>query len=699
MNHANRKEAALAAVETPRRLVSKTVGGISFDDFYDWLSADNTEALQWQQQQVAEAVAFARSVPFFKDLVDAIKPLLPDSLSWVGAKTEVGGRWFWTGRNDAGTALALRTSRDRDEDGEVLLDAAQLSTERGDDLPTTLSRPIPSPDGRWVAVAVTAGATGTASSVELPILDPTRPGHIEARIPVSPGSGGPGWLPDGRGLFISGRAEDGSHTLSFHAIDGHRQSPSFTFPLTDLPTTVPGIIPQVSPGGTHVLALSGLHEHVAAMIGDLRTGGQRPFRPADFDGELYGDWLDDDTYVAIATDEPHGRVVAIPVATSTDTSTWRELVPAGELVLRALHVVRGHLVVSALHDVALDIRVYTTDGQLVGVAPLPPASSSLDLTGPYRLRSTADSFCFPANSFTMADTTYELDVETLDLHVIEAGQRLDGVAIERYFATSVDGTQIPYFVVSRDDLDRAEPHPTLVNAYGGFNFPFVPTFLAENTPFVQAGGYYVRANLRGGSEYGRRWFEAGRLHHKLRTFDDLRAVAEDLVTRGFASSDMLAFQGTSHGGLLAGVAVVLQPELWRVVVPIVPMLDVIELAPPGPIGDMIRSTAREEYGLADNPEDAKVLFSYSPYHNVRDGVAYPAVFQVICEKDLACPPRGGRRFTAALQHCSTSGRPVLLRVWDGLGHLRDDPEIDSELHAEWLAFVMHELGMHNSARH
>lgn len=679
----------MPAFETPRRRVTKTVGKVRFDDFYDWLSPDSQESLQWQQRQVAEAVAFARSVPFFQDLVDAIKPLLPGFRSFLGAKIRVGGRWFWTGHNDAGTALALRTARATDEEGEVLLDAAQLGAERGDDLPTMLFRPVPSPDGRWVAVAV--GLNQPALTGEFVVLDPARPGQIHARIPGS--SGSLGWLPDGGGLFMPGRAEDGGHTLTFHALSGDPQCPDFIFALVDAPSTIPGMFPQVSPGGTRVLAVSGHHEHVACVIGDLTTGDQRRFCPENFDGELHGDWLDEQTYVAIATDEPHGRVVAIPVATSTDRSTWRELIPPGELILRSLQVVRGRLVVAALDDVALDIRVYLPDGRLVGVAPLPVASASLELTGPYRLRPRADSFFFMANTFTSADRTYEVDVETLDLHAVEAGQHLEGIGVERHFATSADGTQVPYFVVGRDDLDRSEPRPTLVSAYGGLNFPFVPSFLAENTPFVRAGGFYVRAILRGGSEYGRTWYEAGKRRHRHRTFEDLRAVAEDLVAKGLATSDTLAFQGTSLGGLTAGVAVVLQPDLWRAVIPVVPVLDAIEPAPPGPIGDMLRSFFEAEFGSVSDPDEAKVLLSYSPYHNVRDGVAYPAVFQVLGEKDIQCPPRGGRRFTAALQHSSSSGRPVLLRVWEGVSHVRDDLDVDSELHAEWLAFVMQELGM------
>ncbi|MCP2166632.1 prolyl oligopeptidase family serine peptidase [Goodfellowiella coeruleoviolacea] len=682
----------MSPTPTPRQPVTRAVGGITFTDPYDWLRSDTEESLRWQERQTAATTTALEDLPV-AELAEAIKPALRDFIAGaLGGRVLVGGRWFWLGQDDAGTGQAIRVSDDRDDPGRVVIDAARLTAQRGDGRPSTLVYLQPSPDGRLVAFSESVGGApfGVYRVVEVDS------GHLlDVSVPTLQGNAAlPAWLPDGSGFYLHGRAADGGHQLLFAPVaPGTPERPPVSFALADVPATVTGLVPQVSPDGRHVLVVTSPHQHVATMIGDERTGRWRPFTPEGFDAELHGDWLDDDTYVAIATDTPRGRLVAIPVATSTDPATWRELVPTGDLVLRGVQVVRGRLVVSALRDVSLDIRVHQPDGTLVGRAPLPPASASLGLVGPGRLRPPSAAFLFSASTFTTAYTTCELDVDNAALEVVEAGADLPGIVVEQSFATSADGTRVPYFVVARADLDRTVPQPTLVNAYGGFNLPWVPAFLAENAPFVQAGGVFVQASLRGGSEYGRDWYEAGRGRAKQHTFDDLRAVAEDLIARGIATPDRLAFHGASNGGLVAGVAITQQPDLWRAVVAQVPVLDVLEPVTDGPGAEIIRSFYEQEYGSPDNPEDAAAIHAYSPCHNVRDGVSYPAVFQIFGATDISCPVRHGRRFTAALQHATTSGHPVLLRVWDDVGHGSLDPEVSARQQAEWLAFVMRELGM------
>jgi prolyl oligopeptidase len=205
---------------------------------------------------------------------------------------------------------------------------------------------------------------------------------------------------------------------------------------------------------------------------------------------------------------------------------------------------------------------------------------------------------------------------------------------------------------------------------------------------------YIHSNLRGGAQFGREWYNAGRLHNKQNTFDDLFAVAEDVITVGIASADRLAFKGDSNGGLLAGVAIVQRPDLWRVVVPGIPPLDMMETLPDDELTTPgTRAIFAEDYGDPTNPSDAPVSYAYSPYHNIRDDVDYPAVLQLFGERDFGCRPFNGRKFTARLQAATTSDRPVLLRVWRNTGHGPREPEIAARWHAEWLGFVMYHLGM------
>ncbi|ONI79647.1 hypothetical protein ALI144C_23015 [Actinosynnema sp. ALI-1.44] len=671
-------------IDTPRRPVNKTIGGVAFTDPYDWLGADTEEVRSWQDKQVDAAVTAIRASPHFEPTLRALRDLPSAVDGALGAPVAVAGREFRIGRNGDGTAQAIRVT---DGSGErVLLDAADVTARRGDGRPTTFLYAIPSPDGRRLAFSHSAGGEpfGHYGVVDVDsghLLDVAEPAMQGNMLRVE-------WLPDGSGFFLHGRTADGRHALRFAAVTGDVHHPEAIFEFGDVSPTALGLTPQVSPSGRFVLGVTVPHEYVASVIGDLTTGHWRRFTPVDFTQELHGTWLDDETYLAIVTDTPRGRVVAIPVATSTDQETWTEIIPAGDRVLRSLDIVGGRIVVSALKDVALDISVHEPDGTLVGTAPLPPASASYGLVLD-RVRPRSDNFSFYANTFTTADTLYQLDVADLRLDVLQAGRELAGITSEQFFATSKDGTRIPYFVLAGPGGNRGKP--ALVNAYGGFNIPWLPVFLGDNTPFVQAGGIYVRATLRGGSEYGRDWYESGRRQHKQNVFDDLRAVAEDLLARGIAST--LAFHGASNGGLVAGVAATQQPDLWRAVVAQVPVLDVLEPLAGVDGAEAIRAVYAKDYGDPDDPGDAPVLAAYSPYHNVQPGVAYPAVLQVIGEHDIGCPPVQGRKFTAALQHASTSDHPVLLRVWRDVGHGSIDPAIAAETRAEILAFLLDQLGI------
>ncbi|ALG10289.1 prolyl oligopeptidase family serine peptidase [Kibdelosporangium phytohabitans] len=670
----------MRSIETPRRPVSKTIGAVTFTDPYDWLNADTEEVRRWQDSQVDQAVTAIRSSPHFGPILEAVRDLPSGVDGALGAPLAIAGKEFRIGRNEEGTAQALLV------DDRVLIDAAELTARRGDGRPTTLLYAIPSPDGRRVAFSHAAGGEpfGHYGVVEV------ETGHLWniAELTMQGNMLRAEWLPDGTGFFLHGRAPDGRHALRFAAVtDDAVRHPDAVFESGDVSPTALGLTPQVSPSGRFVLGVTVPHEYVASVIGDLTTGQWRRFAPGDFTEELHGVWLDDDTYLAIVTDTPRGRVVAIPVATSTDRQTWTEIIAAGDRVLRSLDIVDGRLIVTALKDVSLDISVHEPDGTLIGTAPLPPASASYGLVLD-RVRPRADRFTFYANTFTTSDTLYQLDVADLSLEVRQAGRELDGITVEQFFATSKDGARIPYFVLAGPDGNRGKP--ALVNAYGGFNIPWLPVFLGDNTPFVRAGGIYVRANLRGGGEYGRDWYEAGRREHKQNAFDDLRAVGEDLIARGIAST--LAFHGASNGGLVAGVAVTQQPDLWRAVVAQVPVLDVLEPLSGVEGAEAIRAVYAKDYGNPDDPADARVLAAYSPYHNVRPDVAYPAVLQVLGEHDIGCPPVRGRKFTAALRHASTSGHPVLLRIWKDAGHGSLDPVIATETRAEVLTFLLDQLG-------
>ena len=280
-----------------------------------------------------------------------------------------------------------------------------------------------------------------------------------------------------------------------------------------------------------------------------------------------------------------------------------------------------------------------------------------------------------------------------------------------------DGVEVPVKLVYRDDLDLTRPQPTLIYAYGAYNYASVPAYLGLFAPFVQCGGVFAFAHLRGGGEYGLEWWRAGHHEHKQTSFDDIYAVAEGLIAERQTTPKQLAIVGLSNGGVNVCVAVAQRPELFKAAVALAPQCDLLRygrdpVSGGAPIeghhrglhvnGGTWRDLDWGRQSLGDPvPRDPQAHFpesqypdpfAYSPYHNLRDGESYPATLIVCGSEDVWCPPWHGRKFAARLHRANASSNPVLFRVWDGAGHsapFHDEPE----RLAEWLGFIMHHLDL------
>jgi prolyl oligopeptidase len=665
--------------------VRKTIGGVTFEDRFAHLHEDTPEALAWQWARDAKAQAAAEASPNYEP---ARRRLL--ELSAGGGfvtPRKRGGLWFVRANVDGDEVLQV--SETAAGGGRTLFSGRAIGEEAGGQAQMAWTEP--SPKGGFVAQGwgVDGDMTGTWSVVE------TATGRRVLDTPAISYSGArPGWLPDESGFWLDGRTQEGLHRLRFVPVaPGAAERPDVVLPESLVEAKHSGLTAQVSPDGRRAVLVTEPHEHVALVLLDLQTLQARRFLPDGWDGECDGSWLDDDTYVArVNGDAPRGRVVAIPVATSRDPKTWRELVPESDGFIGWAGIIGGKLYVGDLVDVSLRVRVFDLDGRLIETLPLESPGSSPSMLLERAIRPT-DALAITHATFTRSGVLMVHTPETGRLEQVgEARHRLDGVSAELRFAASRDGTRIPYFIIRRNDLP-AGPQPTLVYAYGGFNISQLPAFPTSHVPFIEAGGVYVQASLRGGAEYGKAWHEAGRLLNKQNTFDDLRAVAEALIADGVSTPDRMAFQGASNGGLLAGVAIVQQPDLWAAVAPVVPIFDMLEPLPDTAAIAGVRAIFYEDYGDPSVPEHAASTVKWSPYHNVADGVAYPAVYQVFGEQDLGCMPFHGRKFTARLDEADVGGKPIHLRVWRNTGHGVMDPAKSAAYTAEWLAFLMDQVGL------
>ena len=677
--------------ETPLRPVTKTIGAVTFVDPYDWLQRDTPEALDWMWRRDAEAQVAAQAWPGHAALKGALTQAQDAGASAaLQAPRRVAGKWIHVRASTSGGMPCLWLSDALNDPGRLVVESSALAGPGDEAASTRFHWFEPSPNGEYVACAVVSRGemVGTWRVVELAT------GRVlDFSVPAVAYNGAlPGWLPDASGFYLGDRLEDGRHRVGFHPIKpGVPARPERVFEWGEIPANVSGVTVEMSPDGSRAFALAGPHERIAYMVGELASNDWRPFLPPHHEGECQGVWQGNDEVVARVHDDdfPQGRVVAMPVATSRDAATWRTVVPPSRAIIKAVTVIDGHVCLAEVLDCAARFRVISLADRTERIVPLEgPGTSFVAML--MRRFEHSDAMVFDFGSFVQATAHYHYDVATGRLQTVGAPpKRIDGIRVAQHFARSIDGTQVPYFLVHREDLDLSRPNPALINAYGGFNAAWMPLPLGHLAPFIEAGGILVHANLRGGGEYGKHWHDSGRLASKWNVFADLFAVADQVIQDGLTEPRLFAMSGASNGGLLAGAAIVHRPDLWRVVVPVVPIFDQLEPLPREPQFDAVRAIFLEDYGDPDHPVMSKVLHSYSPYHNVKEGTAYPAVYQVFGEKDLGCMPFNGRKFTAALRAATTSGLPVHLRVWKDVGH--GSGTNDEAI--EWLGFVMQQLGM------
>lgn len=665
--------------------VQKTIGGVAFEDRFAHLHEDSAEVLDWQWESDRIAQEASQASPNYSAVRDRMLELSSgDGLFSVRKR---GGLWFALATEDGD--MVMRVSETPGGPSRTIMSKRE-ATEAAGAHEALMLMFEPSPDGRFVAISL--GFDGSPMG-KWAAYDVATGRHIRDSSPVFTGIARPTWLPDGSGFWLNDRTAEGLHRFHYVAVaEGAAARADILLPGDIVSPAVLGLSLDISPDGRRGLAVTEYTESVARALIDLETGEVAPFLPENWTGNCGGSWIDDDSYAARVNDTgPRGRVVAIPVATSADASTWRELVAQGEGIIEWAGVVAGRMYVGDQIDVSLRIRVFDLDGILLQTLPLESPGSSPSLSFERTVRP-ADIFAFTHATFTQSQTACYHDAETGELRGFgEASVRLDDLVAEPRFATSRDGTRISYFIVRRKDLDLGRPHPALVHAYAGFNTALQPSLPLPQIPFIEAGGIYVQPALRGGAEYGKEWHDAGRLTNKQNTFDDLEAVAEALIADGLSSPDRMAFTGSSNGGMLAGIAIVHQPHLWRVVAPLVPLFDMMEAIPAE--AAMMRAALDDEFGNVDTPEVANSIFSWSPYHNIRDGTAYPAVFMQAGEIDQNCRPYHSRKFYARLSEANGGEHPIHLRVFRDSGHLIVDPKASALFHAEWLAFVMDQVGL------
>ena len=661
--------------------------GVRVPDPYRWLEDGDSERVkQWASEQDAFARAFLAKLPLRETLASRFKELF--YVESAQAPRRFGTRWFYA-RRDAGKEKGTVYWREgKNGKEQVLLDPNTWSADGS----VSLGVWSVSWDGKKVAYTVKSNNSDEAT---LHVMDVATGKKNDVDVIEGAKYAWPSWTPSGDGFYytwlpapgaIATADRPGYAEVRFHALGKDPKSDRVVREKTGDPKTFQNV--YLAEGGRWlVLTVEHGWTSTDVYFMDLHAKAHAWVPLAVGQDAIYGVDVDRDAFF-VRTNEgaPRYRIFRVDPA-HPERAAWKEIVPERpDATLDGSNIVGHKLSVSYMKDVVTELVLLDEDGHLIRKIALPTLGTASVLSG----RVDDDVAYYSFQSFTYPTEIFETSVatgKTTTWYKLQVPVDPSKYEVEQRFATSKDGTRIPFFVVHARGLVKNGDTPTILYGYGGFQSPEVPVFSSSIYPWLEHGGVWAVANLRGGSEYGEDWHRHGMRHEKQNVFDDYFAVAEALVHERFTSPLKLAALGGSNGGLLVGAAVTQRPDLFRVALCAVPLLDMVRYHLFGS-----GKTWIQEYGSADDGDDFKAIYAYSPYHHVTKGTKYPSTLLLSADSDDRVDPMHARKFAAALQWAS-SGGPVLLRVEKHAGHGGADMVRSAvERLADEYAFALEEMG-------
>lgn len=688
-------DAAIDYPDTRREAVSEAHFGQTVADPFRWLEGDvrNSPAVrQWVEAQNVVTDAYLETLPA-RDLFQQRLRALYD-YERFGIPEKEGGRYFYTRNDGLQNQSVLYARETADGEGRLLIDPNLWSKDGA----TALDAWVPSDDGTKLAYSIQDGGTDWRTVKVLDVATGKETGDVIEWVKFS----GIDWARDGSGFFYSRfpetaegqkfQALNENQTVYFHKLGTPQAADAKVYATPDRPKLGHGA--SVSDDGKWVIVTSseGTDDRYEITLIDLT----RPGYPArTLVKGLENNW----SYVgnrgttffwATNKDAPRLRVVTMDVAEANPRPV--EIIAEDAATLDGLSLVGGELVATYLVDAKTEVRRYGLDGRKLGTVTLPGIGTAVGFEGDADDKETFFAF----TSFATPTTIYRLDVGTGAASVWEQPQVAFDPAnyqVRQVFYNSKDGTRVPMFIVHKKGLDLAGGAPTLLYGYGGFNASMTPSFSVTRLAWMEQGGVFALANIRGGGEYGKAWHEAGRLANKQNVFDDFIAAAEHLIAEGVTTREQLAIQGGSNGGLLVGAVVNQRPELFAAALPAVGVMDMLRFD---------RWTAGrywvDDYGYPSMEADFKTLYAYSPYHNIDAGKDYPAILVTTADTDDRVVPGHSFKYTAALQASEIGDEPHLIRIETRAGHGSGKPtDKIIEEYADMWAFIAHHTGLDAAA--
>ncbi|WP_225421431.1 prolyl oligopeptidase family serine peptidase [Sphingomonas parva] len=683
--------ATLAYPVSERQEIVEDHFGTAVADPYRWLEEDvrvSPKVRQWVSEQNALTESYLAALPGRAAFARRMTELF--SYERFGVPEKKGGRYFYSRNTGLQNQNVLYVREGLDGAPKMLIDPNTWSADGA----TALAEWAPSEDGKRLLYSVQEGGTDWRIVKVLDVDSGTILPDEVHWVKFS----NIAWAKDGSGFFYSRVPEpkaeqqfqslNENHAVYFHALGTAQTQDRLVFAQPDRPKL--SNVVQVSDDGQWLIVTSseGTDDRYEITLIGLGASHAAPLR---FVTGLENNWsyvgnLGDTFYWITNKDAPRLRIVATDIR--RPVSEAREIVGEDRSTLEGASLVGGRLIASYLTDARTEVRTFTPDGKRLGEVALPGIGTAAGFSGEV---DDAETF-FAFSTYNVPTTIYRYDAESGRIAAwAEPKVAFDpnDFAVEQRFYRSKDGTRIPLFLVRRKDLDPAKRHPTLLYGYGGFNVSLTPSFSSTNLAWVEQGGVYAVAILRGGGEYGKAWHDAGRLANKQNVFDDFIAAAEYLVEEKVTSPQQLAIYGRSNGGLLVGAVVNQRPDLFAAALPAVGVMDMLRFD---------RWTAGrywvDDYGHPDRAADFRILRAYSPYHNIRSGTRYPAILATTADTDDRVVPGHSFKYAAALQAAETGDAPKLIRIETRAGHGSGKPtEKVIEEYADMWAFIAAHTGL------
>ncbi len=667
--------------------------GTAVADPYRWLEDDVRESADvaaWVEAQNKVTDAYLETLSARGPIKTRLKQLWDYEKFTMPVKE--GARYFFRRNDGLQNQFVLYTQDSLDTEPRLLIDPNGWS----EDGATALAEVTPSPDGKLVAYAIQDGGSDWRT-IRVQKVDSGE--VLDDKIDWAKFSGYVAWAPDSSGFYYSRfpEPEEGeefqslnfNQSLYFHEVGTVQADDVLVYARPDNPEVGVSayvvadrfliITMHLGTDAAYEIAVKDLNEPDADPV-KIVQGFENEYSVAGADGRTL--------FVRTNRNAPKGRVVAIDLDNYAE-GDWAELVPEADNVLMGLSMVGGRLVADYLEDVKTVVRLFDTDGKALGTVDLPGVGSAEGFGG----HATDPETFYVFTSYNAPAAVYRYNVETGESTPFKAPQTPfdpSGYVVRQVFYPSKDGTQIPMFISHKEGLDLSNGAPTLLYGYGGFDISLTPGFSITRFAWMEMGGVLAVANLRGGGEYGKAWHDAGRLLNKQNVFDDFITAGDYLIREGITTSDQLAINGGSNGGLLVGAVTNQRPDLFAAAVPAVGVMDMLRF-------NMFTAGRywTDDYGNpSENEADFKNNYAYSPYHNIQGGADYPAVMVVTADTDDRVVPGHSFKYTAALQAAETGDAPKLIRIETRAGHGSGKPtDKIIEEYADIWAFSGHHSGL------